>query len=215
MRTPIKTLDLPVAGRGYSSQTLPLVFELIYISNSELDNKTDDEDGTSTIKHLINCRRIMNRITGTHASSLGLHPVVYFYNNNGRYNPTSFVGVIEFIKELEKRNKYVEFINIRRSLEDFILKNKIFQNQIIWKYGSGIKGYLPMKEYISLIYKSILSGNDEKGVLQKLLKEFDYLQYQEEEPFQKARTTFDTETKSEAFIREVLESLYAVQYARV
>lgn len=33
LETPIKTLDLPVAGRGYSSPTLPLIFETVNLAN--------------------------------------------------------------------------------------------------------------------------------------------------------------------------------------
>jgi hypothetical protein len=79
LRTPIKTLDLPVAGRGYSSQTLPLVFEMVNLANSSTGDIADDPDGTVTLTYLRNCKRILNRISGTHPSSLGLHPVSGLY----------------------------------------------------------------------------------------------------------------------------------------
>src|SRR5690606_587712 len=33
LKTPIKTLDLPIAGRAYSAQALPLLFDLVNIAN--------------------------------------------------------------------------------------------------------------------------------------------------------------------------------------
>jgi hypothetical protein len=76
IETPIKTLDLPVAGRGYSSPTLPLIFELVNLSNNlpvvdltKSPKKLDippppDGDGSETIKFLRNTRKVINRIPG-------------------------------------------------------------------------------------------------------------------------------------------------------
>lgn len=74
LKTPIKTLDLPVAGRGYSSQTLPLVFEFVNLVNGvKSDSKiTADATGDETLRFLKNCKTIVNRLSGTHPSSLGL-----------------------------------------------------------------------------------------------------------------------------------------------
>lgn len=92
LKTPIKTLDLPVAGRGYSSQTLPLVFEFVNLVNHVKGETklSDDPTGQETRAFLDRCRRVVNRMSGTHPSSLGLHPAVYFYSHTGRYQPTAF-----------------------------------------------------------------------------------------------------------------------------
>lgn len=60
----IKTLDLPIGGKGYSSASLPLVFESINIIN----NKSRDEDktGEKTLLVLKNFRNILRRITVDH-----------------------------------------------------------------------------------------------------------------------------------------------------
>jgi hypothetical protein len=97
LETPVKTLDLPVAGKGYSAQTLPLIFELVNLANDLItDRKTANErkkaataesgppakgstidvDGDQTIQFLKNARRIVYRISSDHPSSLGLHPIV-------------------------------------------------------------------------------------------------------------------------------------------
>ena len=89
---PIKTLDLPVAGRGYNA--LPFVFDLVNIANGAMvadsttktKSKEDfpvDTTGRDTIEFLKKTRRIVNRITGSQPQSVGVHPVVYFYTRAG------------------------------------------------------------------------------------------------------------------------------------
>lgn len=133
LKTPIKTLDLPVAGRGYSSQTLPLVFEFVNLVNGvKSDSKiAADTTGEETLRFLMNCKTIVNRLSGTHPSSLGLHPAVYFYSSAGRYQPTAFMAVIAMLQEFERTNRFRDFIKVRRSFEDFLLKHRRLVNQVI------------------------------------------------------------------------------------
>ena len=205
LKTPIKTLDLPVAGKGYSSQTLPLVFELVNITNNmPSDDIPNDQDGKATIAHLKNCRRILNRISGTHASSLGLHPVVYFYSNTGRYQPTAFFGIVEFIKSLEKSDDFKSFTSVRRQLEEFLLKYKMLPNQVTLKHGSGLKGYQPMAELFSVILESCLAGRTHEGTIAALSTHprLNYLQPQENESDENVSAKFNTGAKSAAFLRD-------------
>jgi hypothetical protein len=211
LKTPIKTLDLPVAGRGYSSQTLPLVFELVNITNhapseNPPDDK-DDKDGKTTIEHLKNCHRILNRISGTHPSSLGMHPAVYFYSNTGRYQPTTFFGIVEFIKELEKKNAFKSFISVRKEFEAFLLKYKMLPNQVTLKYGSGLKGYQPMAEFFSTILRSCLDGKSQEETIAALISQprFSYLQAQEMDENGDVSAAFNTAAKSAAFLRDALK----------
>jgi hypothetical protein len=208
LRTPIKTLDLPVAGRGYSSQTLPLVFELINITNN-VGNEgiPDDADGGETVQYLKSCRRILNRISGTHPSSLGLHPIVFFYSNSGRYQPTSFFGIVEFIKELEKQNKFREFISVRRKFEDFLMKYKKLPMQIVYRFGSGVKGYLPMKELFMTLMECLLAGRTDNEILKILAADpqFSFLQPQDITVLEESGKDFNTDTKSAVFLRDALK----------
>jgi hypothetical protein len=208
LKTPIKTLDLPVAGRGYSSQTLPLVFELVNITNEiPSENISDDKDGKTTIEHLKNCHRILNRISGTHPSSLGLHPVVYFYSNTGRYQPTNFFGIVKFIIELEKKNAFKSFITVRKQIEEFLLKYKMLPNQVTLKYGSGLKGYLPMAEFFSTILGACLAGKTQEETIAALTSQprFSHLQAQEIDIDDKVSAGFNTSAKSAAFLRDALK----------
>ena len=205
LKTPIKTLDLPVAGKGYSSQTLPLVFELVNITNNmPSDDIPADVDGTATIAHLKNCRQILNRISGTHPSSLGLHPVVYFYSNTGRYQPTAFFGVVEFVKQLEKSNSFKSFITVRKTFEEFLLKYKMLPNQVTLKHGSGLKGYQPMAELFTFILENCLAGKTHDETITALLSHarFNYLQPQEIGSEDVVGAAFNVGAKSAAFLRD-------------
>jgi hypothetical protein len=208
LRTPIKTLDLPVAGRGYSSQTLPLVFDLVNLINDHASTEIpDDTDGQLTISYLKNCNKILNRVTGTHPSSLGLHPVVYFYSSAGRYQPTAFFAVLELFKDIELSGGFKAFTSIRSKFEEFMLKYKMLPLQVVYKYGSGTKGYQPLKELFAFIISSLLAGKSETEILDVLSKEpkFSYLKPHETIEPSSVGVDFSTETKSAAFLRDALQ----------
>jgi hypothetical protein len=208
LHTPIKTLDLPVAGRGYSSQTLPLVFEFVNLvnevkSDSLLEN---DESGLETIKFLKRCRDIVNRMSGNHPSSLGLHPAAYFYSTKGRYQPTAFMAIVAMFMQFERRKQFASFTSIRRRFEDFLLKHRILVNQVTLKYGSGAKGYARLRDLLLWIVDQYLAGESEATILSGMEKhpDFSFLQPAErEESFD--GTDFTSDAKSSVFLRDALK----------
>jgi len=207
LRTPIKTLDLPIAGRGYSSQTLPLVFELVNLANDVKADKdlTIDDDGAATLCYLRASRVIVSRMSGTHAASLGLHPVVYFYSATGRYQPTAFLALVGLMKEFEDRRLFQAFTRVRSTFEELLLEHKILVNQTVIKFGSGLKGFGRLQSLFSYMVDKLISGESGQTVVASLPthSEFSFLQPAE---FQRARARrdFDTDTKSAIFIREAL-----------
>ena len=208
LSSPIKTLDLPVAGQSYSAQTLPLVFELVNIANEEyLKHLGDDPTGNQTIKFLKNVRKISNRISGNHPSSLGLHPVVYFYSSEGRFQPTSFLAIISLLKSFEKENLYTKFTANRARFEDFILKYKSFSNQVTTKWGSGVKGSDKLRELYRIIFDMMVGQRTEKVVIDNLStnETFKFLQ-----PIVSSKpevgADFNTDTKSQAYLRAAIET---------
>ena len=126
MRTPHRSEELPVAGHGYGSQTLPLIFDLVNIGNGlpvedasrnkkkyltpQGHAKPDEEPTVRAIKET---ERLVHRITGKNSSSLGLHPGVYFYAANLRHQPTTVLAVAQFLKDLEKTNGFLKFTKNR------------------------------------------------------------------------------------------------------
>lgn len=210
LKTPIKTLDLPIAGKKHTAQTLSLIFDLVNIVNDvkESTNNEADKDGDKTIKYLENTRKIVNRISGNHPSSLGLHPIVYFYNFNGRYQPTSFLAIVEFIKDLERKKKFDKLIKNRSKFEGFLLKHKYFLNQITYKLGSGLRGYKRAKDYFDLLLDELDTEISEDEIINKLTstKAFSFFKLEINPTYDITAKDFSSNTKSFTFIKEALQN---------
>jgi hypothetical protein len=220
LNTPIKTLNIPIAGRVYSAQALPLLYDLVNISNEirferkkkagiDISDYTTivDKDGTQTLNYLRNTRKVVARISSPLASSLGLHPAVYFYSAKGRHQPTSVLAVASLMLKIEKENGFADFIKIRRPFEDFLLKYKEFINQIVVKSGSGVKGYGNVEKMLLFVLNQIKDGKLEKAIIDALLKEsyFSFLKITTEQVDQQQKD-FNTDTKSAAFIKAAMEN---------
>ncbi|MGH8493312.1 MAG: HNH endonuclease [Moraxellaceae bacterium] len=208
LKAPIKTLDLPVAGKGYSAQTLPLVFDFVNLVNDKKydENAPADKTGEETLNYLKSCRKMASRISGTHPSSLGLHPIVYFYSASGRYQQTAFLAVIELIKYLDRNDLFKSFTAIRKNFEDFLLSHKILINQVTVKYGSGAKGYARLCELFIFLMNKLIENKTEDEIIKSLQEtpEFSFLQPAEVVVLE-AGKTFSEEAKSAVFLRDALK----------
>lgn len=206
IKTPIKTLDLPLAGKGYSSRTLPLIYDLVKLANDVSDKEvSEDATGQETINYLNNTNKIIRRFTTTHPSSLGLHPAVYFYSEKGRYQPTAFMAWIEMIKEFEKTNYFNKFIANREAIESALLNFKYITNQVTLKFGSGLKGYKQLKDVYSKIIDLVANKKINNEISIELKRAFPYINidYLGE---QSKTADFNKNTKSEIFISSALEN---------
>lgn len=208
LKNPIKTLDIPIGGKGYSKQSLPMILDTINIVNNVKDEtKLDNDDtGEETIQYLKETRRTLRRITGTHPSSLGLHPAVYFYSATGRYQITPFLGFIELIKEYEVSNKWKEFSGIRSQFENFLIENKVIVKHINYKYGSGLKSYLRFHTLISWIIDLMVEGKKNKDVIELIEADstYDYIKF-EEATESTEKSEFSSSTKSATFLNEAIQ----------
>jgi hypothetical protein len=225
LKTPIKTLDLPVAGQGYSVETVKLILEFVNFSNKirpsmwiepdvptkrkpkEADRLADDVDGTETVNFLRVVKRIASRIAGNNPSSLGLHPVVYFYGENGRYQSSTFLAVVALIMELESTNGFVAFTDARSRFEEFLLTHKDYVNQIVRKSGSGTKSQEPVLRMYRIILDGIGSGVDDKEIEQSLQTDA-RLWYLKDKKIRESESKrrFSTDIKNTAFLRDAIES---------
>ncbi|HEX5732727.1 MAG TPA: DUF262 domain-containing protein [Blastocatellia bacterium] len=208
LTVPIKTLDLPVAGQSYSSQTLPLIFELVNITNEHLlQDIVDDTTGDETVQFLKNVRGVANRISSTHPTSLGLHPVVYFYSSEGRFQPTSFLAVISLLQSFEKEDLYRVFTDHRKDFEEFLVKYKDYSNQVIRKWGSGVKAFDKQKDLYRLILDKMIEGKSEAEIL-KHLAGHDLFGFLAPIVSQKRSVSadFTPSTRSEAFLRDAIDT---------
>lgn len=209
LQTPIKTLDIPIGGKNYSAQTLPLILEFVNIVNNiNPDFKqtlTDDSNGDETVKLLLKVRKIAWRINSIHSSSLGLHPIVYFYSQEGRHKIASFFATLSFILQLELKNTFSDFILVRPQFEEVLVQYDYLIQQINRKYRSALGSYQHIKDFYFAVIDQLKAGKSKDAAITEIIKlsKFNYLTLQTEtSPV--TSSDFSTERKSAIYIREAL-----------
>jgi hypothetical protein len=167
-----RTLDLPMAGRGYSANSLSILFEFVHIANAlarenlkkrkkeafqplTKDDPSLDKDGSKTIQYLKQVKEVSELITSKEPGSLGLHPAVYSYSVTGKFQPTAFFAQVLLVKYLKSLpNGLFSFTKHRARFEDFLVKYKYFINQLVGGHGAMTRGLQPIFD----LYKTILDG---------------------------------------------------------
>lgn len=219
--TPVKTFDIPLAGKSYSDTTQQLILNVVNFSNgikivdaSKAKKKEDfpeysipDEttDGMETIKYLINTKKMLANIVGTQSSSLGLHPAIYFYSHQARYQITAFMAIINLIRDYERREQLIKFTTIRKKFEEFLWTNKNLVNQATTTWGSGAKGYINLSKLFDFIIQHLIGKKSEGEIIKELDSNPDYNFFKSgvRELNPKKRKDFSSESKSEVFLRAV------------
>lgn len=231
-KLPIKTLDLPVAGKAYSSYALPMIFDFVNLVNGAIplqapvqEKKTRapklteeqkeaaaaariDQDGTKTLRYMRKTLHMAQRISGTDDSSLGLHPAIYFYSAFGRHQPTTFLAVVGFVMEIESKDALVAYTQCREKVEDFLLKYKDFVNQIVGKQGGGLKPFYKLKDFYHLVFDAFRQEMNEQSVI-KTLQDNTRFSFLKERPLQDPEASnpkFKGSTKSAVFLRDALSA---------
>jgi hypothetical protein len=232
LEVPLTNPDLPVAGANYSTYTLPLLYQFISLANQDStsikkrykrrrkrpestlagqpvdDERADeDKDGSATIVHLRNVSKIADRISSrSFSGSLGLHPGIYFYSSEGRFQPTSFLAIVQLIKQLELEGSFRHFTDVRGAFEDFFLKYKHFSNQVTGKWGSGIKAYEPFYKLLRFILARLADRCDEATILSALQKHeaFKFLAPVDSDSVDTIGRDFNKTTRSRVFLEEII-----------
>lgn len=212
LQTPIKTLDIPIGGKVYSAQTLPLIHEFVNVVTGKGGNSkqtsADDSTGDETINVLKKVRKVAWRINSNHPSSLGLHPVVYFYSQDGRHKVASFFAIVDLIMDLEQRKEINDFIKVRDRFEELIQKYDYLVQQINRRHRSVQSSY----KYISLFYiKNIQLLNAGKNIddsISEIInnKSFEYLTLMTEREITTTKKDFSTAKKSAVYIRDAIKN---------
>ncbi len=209
LKNPIKTLDVPIVGNLSTSEKLEVILEFVNMVNGiEVDNQLgDDPTGDKTVELLRNCKRVIQRINSSHPSSLGLHPIIYFYTNAGKHKIGSFYGIITLMLHLEKTKSFSKFTEVRKDFEWLIWQDDMVP-QIVTK-SSAVKAREKVKEFFMIIIEKLSQGTDNKNVIKEIIAE-------KEKGFGTLKTKtrsntsdtvgkeFSRETKAAAFIRDAL-----------
>ncbi|HIF5875170.1 TPA: GmrSD restriction endonuclease domain-containing protein [Vibrio parahaemolyticus] len=157
IKTPIKTLDLPLSGSKGIRTAIQILIEFILIANTtqqkgtlKIDSFSDDLTGQDTVNVLKKSIALASRVTGNDRGSLGLHPAIYFYGPTGRHSSAMFLGTVSlFSEKLAQNNKafFTQFSLVRGDIETLLIQNKeliaaILQKHISHKRVSIFKGLL-------------------------------------------------------------------------
>lgn len=127
---PVKTLDLPLGGSQSPVDSLALLIEFFSITGglkTALEAEPEDADGALTIAALRRAQQVVSRLTGNDSGSLGLHPAVYFYNEQGKFSRFFFLGMVNLVKQKLAANDkefFKKFIKARQHLEEFLVSHK-------------------------------------------------------------------------------------------
>jgi len=212
---PITTLDVPVGGRGYN--TLSFIFDLVNHANrvavadttskkaDARDVLPDDADGRATLSYLNEVRKHVQRITGDHSMSLGLHPVVYFYTRSGTFQPTAFIAISKVMEDLATRNKLDEFTRVRKDFEQFIIERKEAMSILIHKFGSGDRSLTWLYRYYQIILDGLWAGKTANEIQADFEKNPDFTFLTVPRPSgvrpesTRQKKDFNTETKTATF----------------
>ncbi|HEY1686146.1 MAG TPA: DUF262 domain-containing protein [Tepidisphaeraceae bacterium] len=223
--TPIKTLDLPVAGRSYSADSMGMILDFVEFVNRnrnpgidppkprrkrKLDilaaTMTNDEDGSTTIQFLKNVRRASSLIAGTKPESLGLHPAVYFYSATGNYQPSAFLAAVSFVLEIQENNRLNKFTECRKEFEELLLKYKHFINEIVRKYGSGHRSLNALAKLYQHLFDGVANKKSESEIMPALAED-DRLGFLKPiiDDDRGTKKEFTSDRKSAIYLREALD----------
>lgn len=213
LKTPIKTLDLPLGGPKGVRTALQVLIELMLVANQgqdglprEVSDLSDDPDGSATVNVLDKTLRLMRRLTGNEGGSLGLHPAVYFYGPTGRHSSAMFMGTVKLVaKKLAHNDKdfFKTFSEVRSKLEAILIAHKDLMATILQKHISVKR----VDRYASLLDQTInvlSKGNNITEVDLVKLAGLDgkiVIGSNEEVP-----KKFSHDTKSQVFIQTALMS---------
>jgi hypothetical protein len=222
-----RTLELPMAGGGYSADALAVLFEFIHIANGlqrtvtksskakqkkleplALEDPRRDKDGSVTIQYLKRIKSLAEQITSEASGSLGLHPAVYSYSATGKFQPTAFFAQIQLVMHLDKHDQFAEFTVVRCQFEEFLVTYKYFINQLIVAHGAKTRSLTPVTELYLLILAEIQSGNTNEDVKATVLKDPRFAtRLKEITPGQNLSSQrFSTEAKAAIRLRDALRA---------
>lgn len=213
IKTPIKTLDLPLGGPRGVRAALQALIDLLLMAvrnqNGEpkhVNDMPDDEDGRLTVEVLKCGLDLMQRITGNDRGSLGLHPAVYFYGPTGRHSGAMFMGTVDLVaKKLANNNKgfFANFTKVRPALEAILIEHKDLIATILQRLVSTKR----VERYSLLLDRVIGALVDQAIVTEQDLVAWAGLDGRVVlGSASGAQTKFSDDAKSQVFIAEALKS---------
>lgn len=205
----IKSSDVPVGGRGYSS--LPFIFDLVNLVNGvgAKDSLPPDLDGTKTLQYLQLVMKRLERVTTTSPGSLGLHPLVYFYTRGGAFQPTAFLAALQLFKRLADKGRLNDFTRVRRSFEDFLIAHKEAFTLIVSSQGAGARSRPAMEDFMNLALEGLIAGKNNSEIINEMVSDSRFRFLASPPPVRRGgsgKRSFSASTKSAAFVNELVKN---------
>lgn len=222
-----RTLDLPLAGRGYTSEALGLLYQYVHIANGikrepikkrgkakeftplPKDDPQADKMGETVVLFLKQSRDLAMEISSKDQGSLGLHPAVYSYTATSKFLTSAFFAQALFFKEIKGTIGFLEFTKQRERFEDFLVKYKYFVNRISHDFGAGMRSAEPLLHLYRTILQRVTAGDSEEAILTVLFDDPRIKDSLPRESLDYRHTTSAVPTKrakSEANVRNALEA---------
>lgn len=110
--------------------------------------------------------------------------------------------------ELDKKNKFREFIKIREPFEDILIEYDFAVQQILRHYRGSTKALPHIKAfYLSLMEELLNNSNPKELALKNVIQKdaFKFIKINDTELSEVTNSDFSDETKSSVFITEALE----------
>ncbi len=204
---------------GSLTNAMPMIFELMKLIKEKYKKDKKEEgdsfNGSETLDYLTWTRKLIWKTLSEKSGSLGLHPVVYFYNSGGKYIHSAFLGMMQLLLEYDGTgdNTFLpKFTKVRCNLEQFLIKYKIFLGQINARYGSKERSFRHLKGF----YITLISYFDEEypkpfieceqTVLLKVKEKYPLLNERDSEIEPSKSRRFSGESKSFLRIKEELHA---------
>ncbi|MFN3609447.1 MAG: HNH endonuclease family protein [Hyphomonas sp.] len=214
VRQPVKTLDLPLGGSKSPIVALGILMQLISVSTlgekavaTPIKDFPEDAHGDETISLLKSFIRTVGWISGPEERSLGLHPAIYFYSEQGRHLPDLLIGMTHLFAQKQQSNQktfFKEFTDVRVPLEALLIQHKFLITQALQSVRSTSR-YVRVSEFFNEVTKSLKSGKTpDEGEIASIITRGESARVLALHRT-KSGADFSDQTKSAAFIREALK----------
>lgn len=211
-KEPIKTLDLPLGGTHSPVDALKYLIDIFSLVDGAFDAKkqmtslSEDEDGSETLQLLKRSAKVITRLAGNDAASLGLHPAIYFYTERGKHSRFLFLGVVKLISNVIRDNNkdwFRKFTRVRKKIEETLHNRKSLINQGLANVNSSTR-IERVADLISFMVAEYDQGKDidDQSILKVLGLEGSAGNLQ----IIDAPEGFSTDTKSAAFLQVAIQT---------
>jgi HNH endonuclease len=225
-----QTPDLPRAGQPYSAEAFTMILDMVNIFNDvtpamwqpgngrqgrksklSVPPLEDDPDGTITLKFLSRIKNLGALITGNeYPGSLGFDQAVYYYAATGKFHSSAFIAALTLASELHDQKKLIEFTEVRRDFEEFLVRHKDFINMLAHGKGGRTRPLLSLVKMHKIVLECLWAGiRDDGDIIERLHLDPQLADLKAEQPAPQgapARKRFSQSVQAAAILRDILAS---------